>query len=81
MRLGLIGLALVAWGCCPRSALAQESPSPFEIAESYLGALYALDFGTLRTLLASDATFNDEFMRQVGEFELNSLRISHESRD
>ena len=46
---------MVRWGYCPRVAPAQESPSPSEIAESYLDALYAFDFGALRTLLAADA--------------------------
>jgi predicted ester cyclase len=76
MRLGLIGLALFVWACCPRFALAQESPSPVEIAESYLNALYAFDFGTLRTLLASDATFADP----TGEA-LAGTEISYRGRD
>jgi hypothetical protein len=76
MRLGLIGLVVVAWACCPRFALAQESPSPFEIAESYLNALYAFDFDALQTLLASDATFNDP----TGE-SLAGTEISYLGRD
>jgi ketosteroid isomerase-like protein len=76
MRLGLVTLAVVAWGCCPRVAHAQDSSSPFEIAESYLDALYSFDFGTLRTLLAPDATFRDP----TGDA-LAGTEISYHGRD
>lgn len=76
MRLGFIGLAVVAWGCCPCVAFAQESPSPMEIAESYLKALYAFDFETVRSLLAPDATFRDP----TGDA-LAGTEISYRGRD
>lgn len=71
MRLGLIGLTVVACGCFPRPVLAQESPSLLEIAESYLDALYSSDFGTVRALLASDATFRDPTGEAVAGAEIN----------
>jgi ketosteroid isomerase-like protein len=77
VRWGVLTLALVAWGCCPRVARAQTHQlSPFEIAESYLDALYSFDFGTLRTLLASDATFRDP----TGDA-LAGTEISYHGRD
>ena len=76
MRLGLFTQAVVACGSCPEVALSQESPSPFEIAESYLDALCALDFVTVRTPLASDATFRDP----TGDA-LAGTEISYRGRD
>jgi ketosteroid isomerase-like protein len=76
MRPGLIALTVVACGCFPGSVLAQESPSLLEIAESYLDALYSSDFGTLRALLAPDATFRDP----TGEA-LAGAEINYQGRD
>jgi predicted ester cyclase len=76
MRAELVTLAVVAWGCFPRVAPAQESPSPFEIAESYLEALYYSDFATVETLLASDAKFRDP----TGDA-LAGADVSHHGRD